>query len=96
MAFLQSKQTAVTALVKLLPPSHAFLCGSWERCEGGLSGHALHEECVQSKTANTNPWMPLLKLGDFLQNNIARHRAKKVCCYIFGFYIDQSNLWRES
>jgi hypothetical protein len=76
----------VTALVKLLPLSHAFLSGSWERCEGGLSGDKLHKECVQSKTANPNSWMPLLKNGDFLQNNIARRLAKKVCCYIFGFY----------
>jgi hypothetical protein len=95
-AFLQCQTTALTALVKLLPPSHSFLSGSWQRCEGGLSGHAMYEECVQSKTANTNTWMQLLKIGDFLQNNIARHRAKKVCCYIFGFYMDQSNLWRES
>jgi hypothetical protein len=87
---------ALTALVKLLPPSHSFLSASWQRCEGGLSGHALYEECVQSRTANTNTWMPLLKIGDFLQNNIARRRAKKVCCYIFGFDMDQSNLWLES
>jgi hypothetical protein len=86
----------VTALVKLLPPSHAFHSGSWKRCEGGLSGHELHEECVQSKTANTNSWMPLLKIGDFLQKNIARHNAKKVCGYIFGFYTLNSNLWSES
>ena len=32
----------------------------------------MHEKCVQSKTANTNSWMPLLKNGDFLQNNIAK------------------------
>ncbi len=43
-AFLQSEKTAVTALVKLLPLSHAFLSGSWERCEGGLSG-ALSVAC---------------------------------------------------
>ncbi len=96
--FLQSEKTAVTVLVKLLPPSHAFLSCSWERCEGGLSGHELHVECVQSKTAYTNSGMPLLKIGDFLQNNIARHHAKKVCCqfYIFGFYTFYSNLWSES
>ena len=85
----------MTALVKLLPPSHAFPSGAWVRCEGGLSGHELHEECVQSKTADTNSGIPLLKIGDFLQNNIARHSAKKVCRYIFGFYMDPSNLWHE-
>jgi hypothetical protein len=73
-AFLQCQTTALTALVKLLHPSHPFLSGSWQRCEGGLSGHAMYEECVQSKTANTNTWMQLLKIGEFLQNNIARHR----------------------
>ncbi len=82
---MQSEKTAVTALVKLLPPSHAFLSCSWELCEGGLSGHELHEECVQSIAANTTSGMPLLKIGDFLQDYIARHHAKKVCCYIFGF-----------
>jgi hypothetical protein len=49
---MQSKNTAVTALVKLLPQSREFISGSWltwQRCEGGLSGHALYEECVQTK-----------------------------------------------
>ena len=55
--FLRSKYTAVTALVKLLPPSCGFLSGSWQRCEGGLSGHALYEECVQTKRAGANDWM---------------------------------------
>ncbi len=32
--FLRSKYTAVTALAKLLPPSHGLLSGSWQRCEG--------------------------------------------------------------
>ncbi len=78
-AFLQSKKTAVTALKKLLPESHVFLSGSWERCEGGLSGHASYEECVQTKTAGDNDWMPLLNVGDFLMSNMAKHKAKKVC-----------------
>jgi hypothetical protein len=88
--------TAVTALINLLPPSHAFLSCLWERCEVCLSRHELHEECVQSKTANNNSGMPLLNNGDFLQNDIARHHAKKVYCYIFGFYTLYSNLWSES
>ena len=64
-AFLRSKNTAVTALAKLLPRLHGFLSGSWQRCEGGLSGHAVYEECVQTKTAGANDWMPLLKIGEF-------------------------------
>jgi hypothetical protein len=88
LAFLQSEKTAVTALVKLLPPSHAFLSGSWKSCEGCLSGHELHEGCVQSKSTNTNDWMSLLKIRDSLQYNIARHKARKVCYYIsdLSFY----------
>ena len=85
-AFLRSKYTAVTALAKLLPPSHGFLFGSWQRCEGGLSGHALYEECVQTKTAGANDWMPLLKIGEFSDKKTARPKggcAKKVCCYEF-------------
>ncbi len=51
-------------------------------------GHELHEECVQSKTAHTNSGMSLLKIGDFLQNNIARHYAKKACCLTVVTYSD--------
>jgi hypothetical protein len=93
-AFLQSKKTAVTALVKLLPQSRGFISGSWQRCEGGLSGHALYEECVQTKTAGDNDWMPLLKIGEFLENNNARQKggcANKVCCYEFGFKVSCVN-----
>jgi hypothetical protein len=84
--FLRSKYTAVTALAKLLPPSHGLLSGSWQRCEGGLSGHAVYEECVQTKTAGANDWMPLLKIGEFSDKKTARQKggcAKKVCCYEF-------------
>jgi hypothetical protein len=87
-AFLPSKITAVTVLVKLLPPSHGFLSGSRQRCESGLSGHALYEECVQTETAGDNDWMQLLKIGEFCEINDARQKggcAKKVCCYKFGF-----------
>ncbi len=47
-----------------------------------LSGHALYDECVQTKTSGDNNWMPLLKIGEFLENNNARQigsSAKKVC-----------------
>jgi len=88
-AFLQSKKTAVTALRKLLPESGGFISGSWERCEGGLSGHVLYDECVQTKTVTVddNVWMPLLKVGDFLVSNMAKHKASKVCNYIINLHI---------
>jgi hypothetical protein len=88
-AFLQSKKTAVTALKKLLPESGGFISGSWERCEGGLSGHVLYDECVQTKTVTVddNVWMPLLKVGDFLVSNMAKHKASKVCNYIINLHI---------
>jgi len=35
--------------------------------------------------------MPLLKMGEFLQNNIARHCAKKLCCCMFGFYMNRND-----
>jgi hypothetical protein len=37
-----------------------FLSGSWDRCQGGLSGHALYKECVQ--TESDNDWMLMLDL----------------------------------
>ena len=57
------------------------------RCEGGLSEHASYEECVQTKTAGDNDWMPLLNVGDFLMSNMAKHKAKKVCNYIIHLHI---------
>jgi hypothetical protein len=38
-----------------------FLSGSWDRCQGGLSGHALYKECVQ--TEPDNDWMPMLEIN---------------------------------
>ena len=79
----------MTALVKLLPPPHAFPSCSWERCEGGLSGHDLYGEYVQTKTAGNNDWMPLLKISDILQNNNAeqkraqRQKGMLLQCRIF-------------
>ena len=85
-AFLQSNVTAETALKKLLPESGEFIFCSWERCEGGLSGHELYQECVQTETAgnneSVNDWMPLLNVSDFLVSNMAKHKARKVCNYI--------------
>ena len=86
-AFLQSNITAVTALKKLLPESGGFISGSWERCEGRLSGHELYQECVQTETAGNNDWMPLLNIGDFPVSNMAKHKAKKVCNYIVNLHI---------
>ena len=45
--FLQlRKPTAVTALQKLLSPFAPALSGCWERCVGGLFGHAGYTECI--------------------------------------------------
>jgi hypothetical protein len=79
----------VTALKKLLPESGGFFSCSWEQCEGGLSGHVLYDECVQTKTVTVddNVWMPLLKVGDFLVSNMAKHKASKVCNYIVNLHI---------
>uniref|UniRef100_A0A7S0M986 Uncharacterized protein n=1 Tax=Cryptomonas curvata TaxID=233186 RepID=A0A7S0M986_9CRYP len=84
----------VTALAKLLPPSCGILFGSWQRCEGGLSGHALYEECVQSKTAGDNDWMPLLKIGEISEKKNARQKegcGKKICRHEFGFKVSCVN-----
>jgi hypothetical protein len=50
-----------------------FLSGSWQQCEGGLSGHALYEECFQTKKARNNYWMPLLK-NVKMAKSVARKR----------------------
>jgi hypothetical protein len=76
----------LTAFVKLLPTSRGFLSGSWERCEVGLSGHALYEECVQTETAGDNDWKPLLRIGKFGNARQKGSSAKKVCCYKFDFH----------
>ena len=79
----------MTALQKLLSPFVPDLSGNWERCEGGMSEHPLYEECMQTKTANNNDWMSLLKFGVFLENSNAGQKGavpkKKGCCYKFGF-----------
>jgi hypothetical protein len=65
-----------------------FLSGSWDRCQGGLSGHALHKQCVQ--TESDNDWMPMLEINELgeIGKAIQKQGAKKkVCCssYEFGF-----------
>jgi hypothetical protein len=79
--FLQSKRTSVTALEKRLPLRMMFLTGlygSWERCEGGLSGHQVYDECVPIKNANS-VWMAQLKIasGNFLQNHARKEGGKR-------------------
>jgi hypothetical protein len=58
----------------LLPLSHEFLSSSWQRCAGGLSGHSLYEECVQTKIAGNNDWMQLLQIGEFSEKKNARQK----------------------
>ena len=63
-----------------------FLSGSWDRCQGGLSGHALLKQCVQ--TESDNNWMPMLEINELgeIGKAIQKQGAKKkVCCYEFGF-----------
>jgi hypothetical protein len=49
---LQCK-TVVTTLVKLLPPSHDFLSGSWERCEGGMRDTRCMKSACKPKPPTT-------------------------------------------
>ena len=65
-----------------------FLSGSWDRCQGGLSGHALYKQCVQ--TESDNNWMSMLEINELgvIGKAIQKQGAKKkVCCssYEFGF-----------
>ena len=63
-----------------------FLSGSWDRCQGGLSGHALYKECVQIESDNN--WMPMLEINELGENGTAIQKQgakKKVCCCEFGF-----------
>jgi hypothetical protein len=46
---MQCEKMALTALVKLLPPSHYFLFGLWERCSRELSRQELYEYCRSCK-----------------------------------------------
>ena len=71
--FLQlRKPRAVTALQKLLSPFAPTLYGCWERCVGGLFGHAGYTECLSPESA----WFKLHHTGEFGNNNDGKHRAK--------------------
>jgi hypothetical protein len=71
--FLQlRKPRAVTALQKLLSPFAPALSGCWERCVGGLSGHAGYTECLRPEST----WFKLHHTGEFGNNNRGKHQAK--------------------
>jgi hypothetical protein len=71
--FLQlQKPTKLTALQKLLSPFAPALSGCWERCVGGLFGHAGYTECLRPESA----WFELHHTGEFGNNNDGKHRAK--------------------
>ena len=71
--FLQlRKATAVTALQKLLSPFAPALSGCWERCVGGLFGHAGYTECLRPEST----WFKLHHTGEFGNNNDGKHQAK--------------------
>jgi hypothetical protein len=71
--FLQLRTPrAVTALQKLLSPFATTLSGCWERCVGGLFGHAGHTECLRPEST----WFKLHHTGEFGNNNSGRLQAK--------------------
>jgi hypothetical protein len=71
--FLQlQKPTKLTALQKLLSPLAPALSGCWERCVGGLFGHAGYTECLCPESA----WFKLHHTGEFGNNNEGKLRAK--------------------
>jgi hypothetical protein len=73
--FLQlRKSRAVTALQKLLSesPFAPALSGCWERCVGGLFGHAGYTECLHPEPT----WFKLHHTGKFGNNNDDKLQAK--------------------
>ena len=73
--FLQlRKPRAVTALQKLLSPFAPALSGCWERCVGGLSGHAGYTECLRPEST----WFKLHHTGEFGNNNSGKHQEKNL------------------
>jgi hypothetical protein len=71
--FLQlRKPRAVTALQKLLSPFAPALSGCWERCVGGLFGHAGYTECLRPEST----WFKLHHTGEFGNNNDGKLQAK--------------------
>ncbi len=51
-----------------------FLSGSWDQCQGGLSGHALYKECVQ--TESDNDWMMILEINELGENGKAIQKGR--------------------
>ena len=71
--FLQlRKPRAATALQKLLSPFAPALSGCWERCVGGLFGHAGYTECLRPEST----WFKLHHTGEFGNNNDGKLHAK--------------------
>jgi hypothetical protein len=71
--FLQlRKPRAVTAPEKLLSPFAPALSGCWERCVGGLFGHAGYAECLRLESS----WFKLHQTGEFGNNNECKLQAK--------------------
>ena len=71
--FLQlQKPTKLTALQKLLSPFAPALSGCWERCVGGLFGHAGYTECLRPEST----WFKLHHTGAFGNNNSGKLQAK--------------------
>ncbi len=62
----------MTALQKLLSPFAPALSGCWERCVGGLFGHAGYTECLRPEST----WFKLHHTGKFGNNNSGKLQAK--------------------
>ena len=63
---------AVTAIQKLLSPFAHALSGCWERCVGGLFGHADYTKCLRLEST----WFKLYHTGEFGNNNECKLQAK--------------------
>ena len=73
LGFLQlRKPRAATELHKLLSPFAPALSGCWERCVGGLFGHAGYTECLRPES----PWFKLHHTGEFGNNYDGKLHAK--------------------
>ena len=98
--FLQlRKPRAVTALHKLLEPFVPDFSGYWERCVGGLFGHAGYTECLRPESA----WFKLHHTGDSgKQHKQTPSESKAPChpgitrdrhvCNIFRFLLFQHRI----
>ena len=71
--FLQLQNSrAATRLQDLLKPFAPALSGYWERCVGGLFGHAGYTECLRPESA----WFKLHDTGAYGNNNKGKLQAK--------------------